>query len=177
VRAAVAVLIVAGAATSAAADPANRVEVSPAQVDAVVARLAGHRIEISARRDAVTIVDAAGEGPPRVGVIERDGDDLVMVTADGRWRLAGPLARPRIAGPGYTVWVIGDVDAAGAVLRARRLGVLLRPARAVTGARRPSTRRSGPPTPARSRGTAPPTARGSGARTRSSRTGSARSRR
>jgi hypothetical protein len=70
-------------------------------------------------------VSVAGEGEPLVGVVERDGDALVLVTEESRFRLTGPLARPRIAGPGYTIWVTGAVTA-GAI-RARRLGILRRP--------------------------------------------------
>jgi hypothetical protein len=107
----------------------STVTVEPDEVDAIAARLAGHTVEIAADRRAIRIVDVAGAGAPRVGVIAREGDDLVLVTAEGRWRLAGPLARPRIAGPGYTVWVIGTHDDASVpTLTARRLGILRRPA-------------------------------------------------
>jgi hypothetical protein len=94
--------------------------------DAIAARLAGQTIERDAR--AIRILDVAKEGAPRVGVVARDGEHLVLITADERLRLAGPLARPRIAGPGYAVWVIGTV-ARGDVptLTVRRLGILRRP--------------------------------------------------
>jgi hypothetical protein len=115
------------AAAPARADDAT-LAVEPEEVDAIAARLDGQEIEIAADRRAIRIVDIAKEGAPRVGVIERDGRALVLVTAEGRWRLAGPLARPRIAGPGYTVWVIGTLDAGNvATLTARRLGILRRP--------------------------------------------------
>lgn len=116
------------AAATARAD-GGTVAVEPGEVDAIAARLAGQRIEIAADRRAIRIVDVAGEGAPRIGVIEKDAGALVLVTPAGRWRLAGPLARPRIAGPGYTVWVIGTVDAGDVgTLTARRLGILRRPA-------------------------------------------------
>lgn len=119
-----AVVLVAGAARA----DESTVAVEPDEADAIAARLAGHTIEIAPDRRAIRIVDIAGAGAPRVGVIERTGGDLVLVTAEGRWRLAGPLARPRIAGPGYTVWVIGTLDAGNvATLTARRLGILRRP--------------------------------------------------
>jgi hypothetical protein len=94
--------------------------------DAIAARLAGQTIARDA--GAIRIVDVAGEGAPRVGIVARDGEHLVLITADERLRLAGPLARPRIAGPGYAVWVIGTV-ARGDVptLTVRRLGILRRP--------------------------------------------------
>jgi hypothetical protein len=94
--------------------------------DAIAARLAGQKIERHA--NAIQIVDVAGEGAPRIGIVARDGEHLVLITAGERLRLAGPLARPRIAGPGYAVWVIGTV-ARGDVptLTVRRLGILRRP--------------------------------------------------
>lgn len=91
-----------------------------------LARLAGHRVVV--RGDRYHIVDVAGDGPPRVGVVERRGDALWLVERDGALRLTGPLAVPRIAGPGYTVWVVGALDRRGA-LRVRRLGVLRPPRR------------------------------------------------
>lgn len=97
-------------------------------------RLAGHRVRVTADGSGYTIMDIAGEGAPVVGVVERRGDHLWLVTGDrARYRLTGPLARPRIAGPGYKVWVLGDVidsaghPAGGPVLRPRRLGVLAPP--------------------------------------------------
>ena len=78
-------------------------------------RLVGHTV-----RDGA-IVDIAGEGAPRVGVIERRGAEL-WLRGEGEWRLVGPLAHPRIAGPGYQVWVLGPVE--DGALHARRLGVL-----------------------------------------------------
>jgi hypothetical protein len=97
----------------------------PAEIDAIAARLAGQRVEVAADHRSIAILDIAGEGPPRVGVVEREGAALVLVTAEGRLRMVGPLARPRIAGPGYTVWVIGPV--VDGAIQAHRLGILRRP--------------------------------------------------
>jgi hypothetical protein len=94
----------------------------PAQA-AEALRLEGHTVETDA--GGYRIVDVAGEGPPRVGVVERRGRELWLVTAGEALRLAGPLAAPRIAGPGYKVWVLGERD--GDTLHARRLGVLAPP--------------------------------------------------
>jgi len=94
---------------------------SPAVTADEAQRLAGQRVESS--QDGYTIVDIAGEGAPIVGVVERRGRELWVAG----YRLTGPLARPRIAGPGYKVWVLGEID--GTVLRARRLGVLSPPRR------------------------------------------------
>jgi hypothetical protein len=122
----IAAVLCAAAATARADEGTLAVE--PDEVDAIAARLAGHTIEIAEDRRAIRVVDVAGAGAPRIGVIEREGAALVLVTAEKRWRLAGPLARPRIAGPGYTVWVLGAVDAGNvATLTARRLGILRRP--------------------------------------------------
>lgn len=100
----------------------------PSEVDAIAARLVGQRITIAPDRSSIAIDDVAGEGAPRIGVVARDGRALVLDTDQGRFVLAGPLARPRLAGPGYTIWVIGEV-APGSVptLTIRRLGVLRRP--------------------------------------------------
>ena len=90
-------------------------------------RLVGHTVA-RARGGGWRIVDVAGEGAPEVGVVERRGKALWLVTEGGRaLRLAGPLAVPRIAGPGYKVWALGRIGAGGA-LWVRRLGVLRRPA-------------------------------------------------
>jgi hypothetical protein len=97
----------------------------PAEIDAIAGRLAGQTFEIAADHRSISILDVAGEGVPEVGVVERDGKELYLVTADSRYRLAGPLARPRLAGPGYTIWVTGPV--AGGAITARRLGILRRP--------------------------------------------------
>lgn len=76
------------------------------------------------------IEDVAGEGAPVVGVVEQRPGGLWLAGEDGvTYRLAGVLARPRIAGPGYKVWVLGAVivQRGENVLRARRLGVLAPP--------------------------------------------------
>jgi hypothetical protein len=128
-----------GAAAVARAEPApaNLVAVTADEVAEVAARLAGHRVTVAADRRAIRIDDVAGAGAPRVGVVARDGEHLVLDAADGRWRLAGPLARPRIAGPGYTVWVVGGAERHDVpTLTIQRLGVLKRPARS----RDPSSR-------------------------------------
>jgi hypothetical protein len=78
--------------------------------------------------DGDAIRDIAGEGPPLVGVVERRGEALWLVVEGGgdALRLVGRLAHPRIAGPGYRVWVIGTaVDGGG--YQPRRLGVLSPP--------------------------------------------------
>jgi hypothetical protein len=90
-------------------------------VAAEVDRLVGQTVTVMADGSSYTIVDIAGEGPPIVGVVERRGQQLWL----DRWRLAGPLAVPRIAGPGYKVWVIGDIE--GDRLTARRIGILRPP--------------------------------------------------
>lgn len=94
-----------------------------------VERLVGHRVRVAADGSGVVIEDAAGEGPPLVGVVERRGASLWLVTADAAYRLLGPLAKPRIAGPDYRVWVHGQRGHHAGVptLRARRLGVLAPP--------------------------------------------------
>jgi hypothetical protein len=89
---------------------------------AEVARLAGQEVA-EAPDGGYTIRDIAGEGAPRVGVVERRGEALWLITGGAALPLSGPLAHPRIAGPGYKVWVIGEIAADG-TLRARRLGVL-----------------------------------------------------
>jgi hypothetical protein len=91
-----------------------------------LSRLEGHRAQIGAD-GTVQIFDVAGEGRPEVGVVVRAGRFLDLRRADGTLvRLVGPLAVPRIAGPGYKIWVLGRRDRTGALV-ARRLGVLARP--------------------------------------------------
>lgn len=90
-------------------------------------RLEGHTVA-TAEGGGYVIEDVAGEGPPLVGVVERRGAELWLRTATESVRLTGPLARPRIAGPGYKVWVLGDRNPGG-TLHARRLGVLAPPMR------------------------------------------------
>lgn len=103
----------------------------PPAIAAEIARLAGHSVALAPDHSAYVIVDVAGEGRPLVGVVERRGVELWLAPTDadlGRldMRLTGPLAVPRIAGPGYKVWVLGRMDRGGA-LRVKRLGVLARP--------------------------------------------------
>lgn len=93
------------------------------ELPAIAARLAGQSFRTG--DGAIVIDDIAGAGRPWTGVVERRGDALVLVTALGALELTGPLARPRIAGPGYTVWVLGTRD--GDRLAATRIGVLRRP--------------------------------------------------
>lgn len=92
-----------------------------AEVAAEVARLVGQDVAVAPDGASYAIRDIAGEGAPIVGAVERRGDDLWLV-GPTTVRLAGPLAHPRIAGPGYKVWVLGPVE--NGVCRARRLGVL-----------------------------------------------------
>lgn len=95
-----------------------------AEARAIVARLAGQQVRVTPGR--VWIADVAGEGSPWVGVVERRGRALWLIGERGEaFELRGPLARPRLAGPGYTVWVLGELD--GDRMQVRRLGVLRRP--------------------------------------------------
>ncbi len=94
----------------------------PAPVADELSRLTGQRVTETG--DSYRIDDIAGEGAPIVGVVERRGKHLYL----GDLRLTGPLARPRIAGPGYKVWAIGTIS--GKTLRLRRIGILARPSRA-----------------------------------------------
>ena len=100
-----------------------------ARIAAELARLDGHRVAVAPDRLSYRILDIAGEGPPIVGVVERRGEALWLRSEDGAAvQLAGPLAVPRIAGPGYKVWVVG-ARAPGGALTARRIGVLSPPPR------------------------------------------------
>lgn len=103
---------------------APHISPAPAIADEV-SRLAGHQVTLAADGRSYTIVSVAGEGKPIVGVVQQRGDQLWLAAGKQRYRLTGPLAIPRIAGPRYKVWVLGEVS--GVVLRARRLGVLARP--------------------------------------------------
>ena len=108
-----------------APEAAARLAVEPSEIAGVMARLAGQRAEVAPDRRSVRVDDVAGLGRPWVGTVERRGEALWLVTGAGALRLTGPLARPRIAGPGYAVWVAGAARAGA--LAARRLGVLRRP--------------------------------------------------
>lgn len=103
--------------------------VSPAAIDAELARLEGHTVEVAADRSGYRIVDVAGDGAPLVGVIERRGAALVLRAGDRALELRGPLAVPRIAGPGYKVWVIGAEAGSGGsrVIEVKRIGILAHP--------------------------------------------------
>ena len=96
-------------------------------------RLVGHEVAPLAAGAGYVIEDVAGEGRPLVGVVERRGEELWLLPVDADFgapavRLAGKLATPRIAGPGYKVWVLGAPEPDGS-LRVRRLGVLRPPER------------------------------------------------
>jgi len=91
------------------------------EVAAEVARLVGQDVAVAPDGASYAIRDVAGEGAPLVGVVERRGEELWLVRPT-TVRLVGPLANPRIAGPGYKVWVLGPVE--NGVCRARRVGVL-----------------------------------------------------
>ena len=100
-------------------------------IDASIAdelsRLTGHDVTIAANGASYVIADVAGEGKPIVGVVQRRGEELWLIAEGGdEYRLTGVLAKPRIAGPGYKIWALGEVNRGGE-LRARRLGVLARP--------------------------------------------------
>lgn len=104
-----------------------------ADLAAELARLAGHRVAVAPDGKSYRILDVAGEGLPDVGVVERRGRALLLRRTDGSAvELAGPLAVPRIAGPGYKIWVLGRTE--GGRLAVRRLGVLARPGE-INGAR------------------------------------------
>ena len=103
----------------------NLLAVSADEEASISARLRGQTFTIE--DGVLAITDIAGEGAPMIGVVTRDGGDLLLDTPNGRWKLTGPLARPRIAGPGYTVWVLGTPGGDG-TYKLRRIGVLRRPA-------------------------------------------------
>lgn len=101
-----------------------------AELDAMATRLRGQRAR---RGDGVLIVtDIAGQGAPWIGVVAARSGALWLDTAVRSLRLTGPLARPRLAGPGYLLWVVGARRDApdAAELEILRLGVLAPPARA-----------------------------------------------
>lgn len=93
------------------------------------ARLVGQTVVD--RAGGYTIVDVAGLGRPKVGVIEYRGDAPWLIPTDQDAgqppvRLAGPLAVPRLLAPGYKVWVLSPPPATG-TLTPTRFGVLARP--------------------------------------------------
>jgi hypothetical protein len=114
----------------AAPDAAPAPAPAPGALADELGRLQGQRVRLLAGGAGYVIEDVAGEGAPVVGVVERRGEALWLVAADGvAYRLAGALAKPRIAGPGYKIWALGAVTSQGGerVLVARRLGVLAPP--------------------------------------------------
>jgi len=124
-------LLALAAAASADAAPTAAAIANTAPTAAAIAdelsRLEGQRVTISADGASYVIDDIAGEGKPLVGVVERRGDELWLITeTDQAVRLTGVLAKPRIAGPGYKIWVLGRRTRAGD-LQAHRLGVLAPP--------------------------------------------------
>lgn len=90
-----------------------------------LSRLRGHRVVVADDGQSYTIEDVAGAGRPHVGIVDRRGEELWLRSDARDYRLTGPLAQPRMAGPGYKIWVLGEVS--GDRLAARRLGVLARP--------------------------------------------------
>ncbi len=92
-------------------------------VASMAARLRGHRFR---EGDHVLVLErVADRGRPWVGVVSARCDRLWLDTAMGSLVLTGPLARPRIAGPGYLVWALGRRR--GNELMVWRAGVLARP--------------------------------------------------
>jgi len=107
-------------------NPASTPTPSP-DVATEVSRLEGHDVVIAADGRSYAIRNVANEGKPLVGVVELRGTQLWLRSGGKRYRLTGPLAIPRIAGPRYKVWVLGALN--GDVLHARRLGILAPPRR------------------------------------------------
>jgi hypothetical protein len=96
---------------------------APARIAACADRFPG---QARASTFVLELLDAGGDDRrPWLGVVERQGDGLWLRTPIGALRLRGTLARPRIAGPGYLVWVVGERRARD--LHVARLGVLARP--------------------------------------------------
>lgn len=117
----------AGAAEAAPPPGVIRVRGARAEIAAELSRLDGHRVSVVVGGADYRIVDVAGEGAPLVGVVERRGAALWLRSERGpALRLTGPLAVPRIAGPGYKVWVLGRAGADGSLI-VRRIGVLAPP--------------------------------------------------
>lgn len=95
----------------------------PERLAAIASRLTGHRFHTG---DHVLILeDFAGEGRPWLGLVAFRCDQLWLETSLGPLLLTGPLARPRIAGPGYLIWATGRRTAN--TLELSRLGILARP--------------------------------------------------
>lgn len=104
---------------------ASLVIAPPPLIAAMASRLAGHRF--LAADHALILADVAGAGRPWVGVVAVRCGALWLDTAVTSLRLTGPLARPRLAGPGYLMWAIGRLSPDRS-LALHRLGVLARPA-------------------------------------------------
>lgn len=121
---------------------------TPIELRQELSRLEGHEVVVNADGSSYHIVNAAAEGPAMIGLIEARGQKLwfikdnrhsqqsqqsqsqqVRIRRHGRsqWRLRGRLAIPRIAGPGYKVWIVGEIRAGA--LWVRRLGILRSPYR------------------------------------------------
>jgi len=128
--AALAVILAAAGAADAAPPPVAVAARAPrSDIAAELARLGGQRVVLAPGGAAYRIVDVAGEGEPLVGVVERRGRALWLRPERGpARRLVGPLAVPRIAGPGYKIWVLGRAAPDGSLV-ARRIGVLAPPPR------------------------------------------------
>lgn len=99
-----------------------RTDESITKLERQLDRLQGHtvtRIESSGALTGFRIDDVAEEGRPLVGWVRTRGDELILTATDGRtYRLLGPLARKRIAGPGYKVWVLGEIRLSAATVAA-----------------------------------------------------------
>lgn len=97
----------------------------PDRLTAIAARLTGHRFRLG---DHVLLLeDIASLGRPWVGIVRSRCGALFLDTAVASFRLAGPLARPRLAGPGYLLWLVGTRDPLTSTLTIHRLGILARP--------------------------------------------------
>lgn len=106
--------------------PANGLSAS--QQSDEVSRLVGHVVE--EKVGEYSIIDVAGEGAPIVGCVRVENDQLILESEPNqRFRLSGPLAIPRIAGPNYKVWVIGEILNSD-ILVVSRLGILATPQKA-----------------------------------------------
>jgi len=97
--------------------------IDPGEAAAIGERLRGQRIAV--QPGAIRIDDAGGDGRPWIGMVARRARELWLVGDGFALRLTGPLARARLAGPGYAIWVTGAIT--GDAIAAHRLGVLRRP--------------------------------------------------